>query len=197
MLSLPVCLKQLGSFLEHNWLHFLFISLAINTSNSFLNLRFFHAATAICLYVPLTSILPKDSKSSGSFLSTSFEGQFTLTNTLVVIVVCVTFVASCPTTVSTRMPLFCSKTIGDNGKEGGAACQTGDEVEVVFTLQIFFVACSVASSNVVPLFKGDDVGMLAKDLKYFSMLSNSLISDRLFFNCRTQPLHTYLLVQPT
>ena len=180
MLSLPVCLKQLGSFLEHSWLHSLFISLAINTSNSFLNLRFFHAAIAICLYVPLTSILPKDSKSSGSFLSTCFEGQFTLTNTSVVVVVRATFVASCPTTVSIRMPSFCLKTIGDNGQEGGAACRTGDEVEVVFNTrvavssQIFFVACSVTSSNVVPLFKGDDVGILAKDLKYFSMLSNSL-----------------------
>ena len=78
--------------------------------------------------------------------------------------------ASYPTTVSTRMPLFCSKTIGDNGQEGSAACRTGDEVEVVFNTrvavssQIFFVACSVTSSNVVPLFKGDDVGILAKKI---------------------------------
>ena len=71
MSSLLVFLKQLGFFLEQSWQHSFSISFSTNCVISFLRLTFFHTAFSICLYmydVPRANILPKASRSSGSFL---------------------------------------------------------------------------------------------------------------------------------
>ena len=79
MSSLFVFLKQLGFFLEYSWQHSFSISFSRNCVIFSLRLTFFHTAFAICLYVVRANILPKASRTSGSFLSASgLDGQFTL-----------------------------------------------------------------------------------------------------------------------
>ena len=74
---------------------------------------FFQTEWAICLYVPLRSIFPRGSKSSGSFREDSLERQFTLT---------VTFVAF-------LTPVFIGETANSRGKPTRLNSNKGVEVE--------------------------------------------------------------------
>lgn len=74
-------LTQLGSFLEHIAVRSRSISFKMRSCSSFLRFGDRHAALAICLYVALTSILPRDSNCSGTFHSILFDGHSILTLT--------------------------------------------------------------------------------------------------------------------
>ena len=82
ILCLSVLMRQDGFFLEQSCVASFPMSFSIRSVSWLLIEGFFQAALAICLYVPLTSIFPRDSKSVGSFLSTSFDGHLTFTVTL-------------------------------------------------------------------------------------------------------------------
>ena len=81
ILCLFVFLRHDGFFLGTKLSGFLFKFSHHQFSQVLINGRFFQAALAICRYVPRTSIFPRDSKSTGSFLSLFFEGHFTFTVT--------------------------------------------------------------------------------------------------------------------
>ena len=83
ILCLSVLLRQDGFFLEQSCVASFPMSFSIRSVSWLLMEGFFQAALAICLYVPLTSIFPRDSKSVVlSFLSASIDGHLTFTVTL-------------------------------------------------------------------------------------------------------------------
>lgn len=73
-----VFLRQLGFF---SWAYSSDFSISLwkMSTSSFFNFGLFHAAFAICLNVPHTSIFPNDSSLSGSFLSEVLDGHSTWT----------------------------------------------------------------------------------------------------------------------
>ena len=83
ILCLSVLMRQDGFFLEQSCVASFPMSFSIRSVSWLLMEGFFQAALAICLYVPLTSIFPRDSKSVVlSFLSASIDGHLTFTVTL-------------------------------------------------------------------------------------------------------------------
>ena len=70
-----------GYFEEQTALHSLSTSRRKSACSSLLSLMFRHAADAICLYVPLQIILPRESNVSGSSLTTVLLGHSTETET--------------------------------------------------------------------------------------------------------------------
>lgn len=168
ILFLSVVLRQDGFFLEQILEASFSISFTMSSLRCLFMEGFFQAALAICLYVPLTSILPRDSKSTGSFLSASFEGHSTFTVTL----------TSC---------LTCTGETGHSTRRTAGVFATGDEVNKTVDFHVsdgtstlfglkdsarcFFGVIGGSSPSAPCLFFTDVVSLLFFKL-YF--LSNSL-----------------------
>ena len=141
MFSLSVFRRQLDSFLEHRCEVSFSTSFAISSTSSLLIEGFYHAAWAICLYVPRASIFPRDSKPSGSFLSVSFDGHFTLIETSIFLgTVCVGL------SIASALWTLFSICTGETGQVLGNTLdfETGVDVQIFGT-----VGSSSPSSSVI------------------------------------------------
>ncbi len=78
MLSLLVCLKQLGTFLEQRAVHSFCTSFVKTEIKAFFKPSKFQAAEAICLKLPFISDLPMGINSSDNMRVFTPEGQFTI-----------------------------------------------------------------------------------------------------------------------